>query len=132
MSPAGQKRNIQQGSVLEIDRSTALRLLFGWAKPRNVIFCNPCARTRFPKFPPPVWPLTDAEIAAAARAADTPQPRLCVVLAAIHHVDKVHIPVVTNVDECDHQDTICPGCVPLWHTSTSSPKPCLGAIRRRT
>ncbi|MFI1917226.1 hypothetical protein [Nocardia sp. NPDC020380] len=65
---------------------SALRSLFRWAKHENLIFRNPpCARIRLSTPPRPIWqPLTAAEISAAASAADTPQARLCVVLAAVH------------------------------------------------
>ncbi|GGL20635.1 hypothetical protein [Nocardia jinanensis] len=32
----------------------------------------------------------------------------------VHHLDEVEIPLVTDPDDCDHQDSICPDCAHLW------------------
>lgn len=62
-----------------------LRSLFAWAKRNGVVFQNPCARIPHAPRVRRIWqPLSDNEIAAALRAADTPQARLCVALAAIY------------------------------------------------
>lgn len=63
----------------------ALRSLFVWAKRNGVVFQNPCARIRHAPRVRRIWqPLSDDEITAALRAADTPQIRLCIVLAAVY------------------------------------------------
>ncbi|WP_051047488.1 MULTISPECIES: tyrosine-type recombinase/integrase [Nocardia] len=62
-----------------------LRSLFAWAKRNGVVFQNPCAGIRHGPRVRRIWqPLSDDEMAAALRAADTPQARLCVALAAIY------------------------------------------------
>ncbi|WP_280255004.1 hypothetical protein [Nocardia wallacei] len=78
--------------VARRDVLAALRSLFGWAKREAVIFRNPCARIRLSHPPPKIWqPLTTAEIDAATAVADTPQAKLCVVLAAVHAARPNHI-----------------------------------------
>lgn len=62
-----------------------LRSLFAWAKRNGLVFRNPCARIPHAPRARRIWqPLSDEEISAALRAADTPQARLCVALAAIY------------------------------------------------
>ncbi|MFE2999746.1 tyrosine recombinase XerC [Nocardia sp. NPDC059246] len=62
-----------------------LRSLFAWAKRNGVVFQNPCTRIRHTPRVRRIWqPLSDDEMTAALRAADTPQARLCVVLAAVY------------------------------------------------
>ncbi|WP_327100323.1 integrase [Nocardia vinacea] len=62
-----------------------LRSLFIWAKRNGVVFQNPCARIRHTPRVRRIWqPLSDDEMTAALRAADTPPSRLCVALAAIY------------------------------------------------
>lgn len=86
---------------LRIRALVALRSLFGWAKREKVIFRNPSARIRLKKPPPPVWQrLSDDEIAAAIEAADTPQAKLCVVLAAVHAARPGHIRAL-QLDDVD-------------------------------
>jgi hypothetical protein len=63
----------------------ALRSLFSWAKRDGVIFRNPASRIRIGQRALPVRQrLPDNDIARAAHAANTPQARLCVTLAAVH------------------------------------------------
>lgn len=63
----------------------ALRSLFTWARREGVIFASPASRIKAGPRTLPVWqPLTADEITTAARAAATPQARLCVALAAVH------------------------------------------------
>ncbi|MCP2290797.1 hypothetical protein [Nocardia amikacinitolerans] len=62
----------------------ALRSLFAWAKRQGVIFRNPCARIRHAPRVRPIWQrLSDEQIANALHAANTPQARVCVALAAV-------------------------------------------------
>ncbi|WP_405180781.1 hypothetical protein OG225_06145 [Nocardia sp. NBC_01377] len=64
---------------------TGLRSLFGWAKRNSVIFQNPCTRIWHAPRVRRIWqPLSDNDIAAALRAADTPPARVSVALAAIY------------------------------------------------
>ncbi|WP_433195750.1 hypothetical protein ACQP1G_42280 [Nocardia sp. CA-107356] len=79
----------------------ALRSLFGWAKSEAAIFANPCARMKMPKAPSRIWqPLTGAEIAATIEAADTPQAKVCLVLAAVHAARYGHIRAL-QLDDVD-------------------------------
>ena len=65
--------------------TTALRSLFGWAKRRNVVFCNPTARIANPAVAHGIWqPLGPGELGRTVAAATTPQARLYVALAAVH------------------------------------------------
>jgi integrase len=67
------------------EMTTALRALFGWAKRTKRIFRNPTAGVRSVQPEVPLWqPLPDTAIAECVEAADTPQARLWVALAAIH------------------------------------------------
>ncbi|MET8779463.1 hypothetical protein ABZV58_31070 [Nocardia sp. NPDC004654] len=104
-------REVTRGDVLahldglvgtaRCDALAALRSLFGWAKREAVIFRNPCARIRLPKPPPKIWqPLTAAEIDAAIVVADTPQAKLCVILAAVHAARPHHIRAL-RLDDVD-------------------------------
>ncbi|MET8779002.1 integrase [Nocardia sp. NPDC004654] len=88
-------REITRGEVLaylaelngkpRLDTLGALRSLFAWAKRDGVVFRNPCARIPGTPHVRPIYqPLSDDEMTAAVRAADTPQARLSVVLAAIY------------------------------------------------
>ncbi|WP_433754713.1 tyrosine-type recombinase/integrase [Nocardia sp. CA-135398] len=93
-----------------------LRSLFGWAKREALIFRNPCARIRLSKAPPRIWQsLSDNEIAAAVKAADTPPARLFVALAAIHaarpgQIRALHL---DDVDLGNRRITISGGAHPL-------------------
>lgn len=67
------------------EATTALRSLFGWAKRTKRIFRNPTARIRSVRPEVQLWqPLPDDAIADSVEAADTPQARLWIALAAIH------------------------------------------------
>jgi integrase len=63
----------------------ALRSLFRWAKRNGLIFRNPTAGVCLPSKAIPLWqPLSPEDVQASVHAADTPQARLCVALAAVH------------------------------------------------
>jgi hypothetical protein len=62
----------------------ALRSLFTWAKNSGVVFRNPATRIRLGARERAIWqPLTSGQLADAIAAAESPQARLCLVLAAV-------------------------------------------------
>jgi hypothetical protein len=65
----------------------ALRSLFTWAKNSGVVFRKPAARIRVGSRERAIWqPLTGGQLAEAIAAAESPQARLCLVLAAVQAV----------------------------------------------
>lgn len=65
--------------------TTALRSLFTWAKRGNLIFRSPTARIRSARIDDGIWqPLRPDELAEVVEAANTPQARLFLALAAVH------------------------------------------------
>ncbi|WP_218021613.1 tyrosine-type recombinase/integrase [Nocardia acidivorans] len=76
-----------------------LRSLFEWARRNNVIFRDPCARIRDAAKQRRIWQrLSDEEIAAVLRAADTTAARLCVALAAVYAARPRQIRALTLED----------------------------------
>jgi len=68
-----------------LEATAGLRSLFRWAKRTNVVFRNPTAGIRLPRTKTTVWqPLRPDDVAASIRAANSPQARLYVALAAVH------------------------------------------------
>jgi site-specific recombinase XerD len=64
---------------------TALRSLFRFAKRQRLIFADPTRRLHVGRAPPRVLlPMTEAQIIATQRVAQTPAQRLVVALAAVH------------------------------------------------
>lgn len=61
----------------------ALRSLFRFARKRRLVFTDPTARITLPNVDRHLLPMTDEEILAVERAAQTPPQRLVVALAAV-------------------------------------------------
>jgi integrase len=66
---------------------SAVRSLFTRAKDSGVVFRNPATRIRLGSRERGIWqPLTSSQLADAIAAAESPQARLCLVLAAVQAV----------------------------------------------
>ncbi|MBV7706505.1 hypothetical protein NOVA_27335 [Nocardia nova] len=112
----------------------ALRSLFGWAKRTGLIFRNPSARIRGPRQAQPIWqPLSDNEIATALHAADTPQARLSVILAAVYAArpGQIRALLLDDIDLGNQRITLAGRNLPLDELTTRALREWLDHRRSR-